>query len=113
MKKLQALAVALVFSAAPLAANASSDPFAKCQETQSHDVCFAAMSTYEERMRNASDMSEFCMLGTKYVALQGYDSVLSSNPLEHKNAYDSSKMLAGRCGEPYRGYLLEIHKRLK
>lgn len=102
----------LAFTLIPALARADADPFDRCQTSKSHEVCFAAMSTYEERMNHASDLAEFCALASRYVGLQGYDSFLSGNPFERKNAYETSKMLADKCGPPYRSILLKMHSNL-
>ena len=83
-------------------AQASADEavFDKCIASDRHDVCFAAMSTYEERMRHAGSHSEFCNLAIRYATLQGYDAALQQSTQEHKMAIDSIKMLIVKCDEP-------------
>ena len=48
-------AVLLAVALTPTIAKADTDPYDKCLNAKSHDICFAAMSTYEERMSHVSN----------------------------------------------------------
>lgn len=88
----------LVFA---FSARASADNvFDKCIDSGRHDLCFAAMSTYQERLKHARTKSDFCDLAMRYATLQGYDASLQQSTEEHTRAIDSIKMLIGQCDEP-------------
>ena len=102
----------LVF-ASSARASADEDPFMKCLNSDRHDICYAAMNTYEERLKHARGMSEFCTLGIRYASLQGFDSVIQKNSEERKKATDSIKLLIGKCDEPVKGLGRSMLQKLK
>ena len=109
-KSFSALAIAiLVLAASPAKASAAEvDPFQKCINSTEHDVCFGAMSTYEERLRNAKDIPTFCYLAVRYATLQAYDGAIQSSHSERQYARETLNLIVSKCSQPEKGIAQQV-----
>ena len=104
--------VAILAMLTPSKANTEEDPFLQCQKLTQHDICYAAMSTYEERLMHAKNHTEFCSLATRYASLQALDSLIQDSSDEKKNAKGSLKLLISSCDEPFSGIARDMLRHL-